>query len=39
MEWAEIAINLYEIVKSKYYRSYEVLQKYLFLVFQLMYHQ
>lgn len=39
MEWAEIAINLYEIVKLKYYRSYDILRKYLFLVFQLSYQQ
>jgi hypothetical protein len=39
MEWAEIAINLYEIIKSKYFRCYQVLQKYLALIFQVYYQQ
>lgn len=39
MEWAEIAINLYDIIKAKYFRCYPLLQKYLALIFQLQYQQ
>jgi hypothetical protein len=39
MEWAEIAINLYDIIKTRYFRCYHLLQKYVTLIFQLHYQQ
>ena len=37
MEWAEIVINLYDIIKNKYFRCYSIFQEYVGLIFKIHY--